>query len=53
MTTMRAAPYREPGQARIEETAVPEPGPAEVQVQVQVRAAVCGTDVGGFVPGPS
>ncbi|GAA3245615.1 zinc-dependent alcohol dehydrogenase [Nonomuraea helvata] len=41
---MRAAVLGEPGQVRIRELPVPEPGPEDVLVQVR-RASLCGTDL--------
>jgi (R,R)-butanediol dehydrogenase / meso-butanediol dehydrogenase / diacetyl reductase len=48
---VRAIRYHGPGDVRLEELAVPDPGPSEIQVRV-ATVGICGTDVGEFVHGP-
>ena len=48
---MRAIRYHGPGDVRLEELPVPEPGTGEIQVRV-ATVGICGTDVSEFVHGP-
>ena len=48
---MRAIRYHGPGDIRIEEAPVPDPGLGQIQVRV-ATVGICGTDVGEFVHGP-
>src|SRR5918912_1519580 len=47
---MRAAMFYGPGDVRVEDVPMPEPGPKEIVVQVKT-ATTCGTDVKAFVRG--
>jgi len=48
---VRAIRYHGPGDVRIEQLPVPDPGPGELQLRV-ATVGICGTDVGEFVHGP-
>jgi (R,R)-butanediol dehydrogenase / meso-butanediol dehydrogenase / diacetyl reductase len=48
---VRAIRYHGPGDVRLEQLPVPDPGPGEIQVRV-ATSGICGTDVGEFVHGP-
>ncbi|MCD8140850.1 MAG: alcohol dehydrogenase catalytic domain-containing protein [Planctomycetaceae bacterium] len=47
MTTMQALVYYGPGDVRLEERPVPEPGPGEVLVKMRC-VSVCGSDLGAY-----
>jgi (R,R)-butanediol dehydrogenase/meso-butanediol dehydrogenase/diacetyl reductase len=48
---LKAIVYHGPGDVRLEDRIVPEPGPGQVRVKV-AAAGICGTDVAEFVHGP-
>jgi (R,R)-butanediol dehydrogenase/meso-butanediol dehydrogenase/diacetyl reductase len=48
---VRAIVYHGPGDVRLEDRSVSEPGPGQIRVKV-AAAGICGTDVGEYVHGP-